>query len=237
MKFTIPASYYADAFAFMSDDPTRPYLHGLSLEPTGHVAATDGHILFAAAIPADRRHNLPAAAVIIPRDKKLAAACKAKGREISTRFLVIDRPDTESMRVTLRIVYASEPADACQADADILFTLETSLVDGTFPDWRRFIPKPDATGHACPAFDASLVAKLGTAAAAKQMVRIVPSVDETTPCFVDLGRDDAFAVIMPCRMRPLIKDDAKNEYAATPSVPSWATLQPVTEDLTAQAAD
>ncbi len=220
MKTVIPASYYADAFEFMSDEQTRYYLCGLSIESTGHLAATDGHILFAAhPASGDCAAIFPDSNIIAPRDKSLLKHCRAAKREVSGRYLVIDRPDPASFRATLRVVLAGDPAGATHADATVVFTLETNLIDGTFPEWRKVLPAmPDEPPAAHPAFDARRLAKLGTAARQGknnvQAFRIIPGADEISPCWVDLGRPDAFAIIMPCRW-------GDKSLAPMPKLPAW----------------
>ncbi|MER8394106.1 hypothetical protein NKH10_19640 [Mesorhizobium sp. M1340] len=108
---------------FVSTEETRYYLNGVAFEfgynDDGMVraVATDGHRL-------GSRQTTPAgklaerAAVIIPRAAIKAVAGLAAGKEVT---LSVD--DTR--------------AELTFGD----FTIRTKLIDGTFPDWRRVVPR------------------------------------------------------------------------------------------------
>ena len=231
-RIVIPAKAYRDACVFASQEETRYYLQGCVLEPTGHVVATDGRAMFCSWVHADMRANLPAESIIIPFDKKLWAACKPAKRDIYGRWLVIDRG--ADLNVTIRV--ACGKLDDMQAPE---FTLETKLIDGTFPDWRRVVPKvPTEKLALAPAYNPEFMARF---AQVGDYVRPIPTLDESAPMYIDLGRDDAFGVLMPRgakqdRETPKEKGRIAGSYVL-PTMPDWFTgkvqAQPVAQEQVA----
>ena len=131
MRIELPAKYLEAALAAVSKDETRYYLRGVFVDPRGFIAATNGHIAFAAKCPSAKDctgfnalPNNPGTldGIIIPQDT-VAGAIKGKGGDV-----VLER------------------------DTNGLFWLSCGNVrihfvpiDGSFPDWQRVIPEQPET--------------------------------------------------------------------------------------------
>lgn len=132
----VAAEFIEAALCAVSKEETRHYLKGVFLDARGFIAATNGHIAFAARCndafklsdcrPAydSAGHCLPG--VIVPSEA-LAQAIKAAGRSKGL-FVVFER-DAQGL---WWILYGN---------ARIHF----EPVDGTFPDWQRIIPTAPET--------------------------------------------------------------------------------------------
>ena len=205
MKTAILASYYVDAMNFASTEETRFYLRGALLEPGGLIVATDGHTMFAANAAHDPdafRSELPEDR-IIPFHKPLLAACKAKSKSKLPRFLVIEHGPAGSLSFTARVISGNLEDVLAPTPVAVEFTWEGCFIDGTFPDWRRVLPvMPDEPCTETPAFNARYLARFsevaGNAGKYGGAIRVVPT-GKGTPALVDLGREDAFGVIIPFR--------------------------------------
>ena len=131
ISITIASEYIDAAMAAVSKEETRYYLKGVFIDARGYIAATNGHIAFAARcaeacafaetfITVGGSNAL--AGVLVP-DTAITQAAKGKGP-----YYTIDR------------------------DAGGLYWLQRGAVrvhfvpvDGSFPDWTRIIPEtPDA---------------------------------------------------------------------------------------------
>jgi hypothetical protein len=151
---TAQAEFIEAAMCAVSKEETRYYLKGVFLDARGFIAATNGHMAFAArcsdahklidCVPAYAPDALPG--VIVP-DTAIAQAIKAAGRSKGLTM--------EFSRDTIGqwwIVYGN---------ARVNFT----PIDGTFPDWQRIIPCAPETltpGH----YDPLYIGKLGDMAKA-----------------------------------------------------------------------
>lgn len=146
---SLAALLNACAFA-MANDAARPYLNGLYLFAgtigNGKASklcgiATDGHKLSAREVNADLPEDFPA---VIATRKAVNILGKMVGGWDEVALEVSDT----------RLVAAFGPT-----------RLTSKLVEGTFPDWRRVIPKVEP----CLSFDsATLAGAIGTAFAAVQ---------------------------------------------------------------------
>lgn len=144
-----PAEYINAALCAVSKEETRYYLRGVFLDARGFIAATNGHIAFAArctdaACLADTAFDLPGSlpGVIVP-DAALKAVAKGKAA-----IVTIER------------------------DANGLWWLERGAIrmhfvpiDGSFPDWTRIIPETPETETAAH-YQPQYVAAMGAMAAA-----------------------------------------------------------------------
>jgi len=218
-KYAFPASYYRDAFPFSSDDATRPRQIGVLYDAGGTIVATDGHTLLAAKPDAVDR-VAPPRDVIIPAHKALFAACKAEKREWP-KYVVIDQTNPTSRAVTIDVVHAQTAADAVEPEARSMFTLRTELLDEDFVHWRVVVPVMPEQAPACaPTYNSRYLTRFG-GVARNGVLRVVPTRDERTAAFVDLGRDDAFGIIMPMYYATP-EGAAAGASKPLPAVPAWA---------------
>lgn len=150
MTVTVPAAFIDAAMCAVSKEETRHYLKGVFLDARGFIAATNGHMAFAARVndtiklidvrPAyDSAGNcLPG--LIVP-DTAIAQASKAAGRAKGLDYVF--------ERDTLGQWFIQYGA------ARVHFT----PVDGSFPDWTRIISAaPDTliAAHYQPQYIAAL---------------------------------------------------------------------------------
>lgn len=137
----------------MSTESTRYYLNGIFLEratdpdgnPTLRGVATDGHRLMVSEVPmpgGEGPEGMPG--VIVPRG---SVALIRRMLDDSSPEVVVELSDTR-LRVTAGPL-----------------TLTTKLVDGTYPDYRKIIPRtpdrPNAVLHATRKALAAAVARVG----------------------------------------------------------------------------
>jgi hypothetical protein len=212
------ANLFRLAFTCASGEESRYYLRGVFVEPHAQsgvtLTATDGHRLICIR---DEHGHADESAII-----KLGDAlkqCKAKpGR---TRSIVI-KTDEDSA-----LIY--EEVDNTSGSFSIATAYNVRL-DGTFPDYRRVVPKAFSDKGA-PGFAGRLLSSFGEIAddlalhmglkANKRSndcyspVRILAQdcdKPEGAPALVQFARCDfAFGILMPVR----IADDVK------PAVPGW----------------
>lgn len=225
-RIAFRAAYYLEAIPLASTEAVRYYLHGAHLSGDGVLAATDGHAMIVAHVshvPGDA--IIPAGTdCIIPANADLVKHSREKNRDPHPRFLVMTPGD--GLRVTIRVVFAPDARGALEAvDAgNACFTLETAFVDGTFPAYRKVIPAWPATVPAsAPFFATKLLARFDAAAAGAGReksggagaVRILATGGGDGAAIVDLGRPDAFGVIMPVRAPSGHKPDK------VPPHPAW----------------
>jgi DNA polymerase-3 subunit beta len=128
-QISIPAAFIDAAMCAVSKEETRYYLKGVFLDARGFIAATNGHMAFAArcndayklagVMPTYPSDALPG--VIVPSDA-IRQAGKAAGRSKGLCY-VVER-DAQGL---WWILYGN---------ARIHF----APVDGSFPDWARIIP-------------------------------------------------------------------------------------------------
>lgn len=144
-RVTLPLAAYREMAAFVSTEQTRYYLNGVCIEtPSGVAVATDGHMLAARRVdPAEFLAADAAGDWIVPVVPAVARAKAPAGflRKLPL-WLVIDRPDNERFAVTLHVVAAVTAADAAELPrAGIVAMAAAELVDGSFPEWRRVVPR------------------------------------------------------------------------------------------------
>jgi len=218
-KYAFAAQYYRDAFPFVSYDAMRPDIAGVLLAADGTIVATDGHTLLAMR-PGEAYYIAPPRDVIIPASRALFAACKAAPRE-ATKYVVIDQPDAAGRDVTIDVVHAATAADALEPAARSVFTLRTELLDEDFPPWRKVIPAVPEQARACaPTYNARHLTRFG-GVTRNDALRVIPTSDERAAAFVDLGRDDAFGILMPMYYATP-KGAAAGASKPLPAVPAWA---------------
>jgi len=151
ISITVAAEHLDAAMAAVSKEETRYYLRGVFIDARGFIAATNGHIAFAARCAAAKAFAdtfAPGcgtggnAGVLVP-EAALLQALKGKGDECT-----IER------------------------DAGGLYWLQRGAVrvhfvpvDGAFPDWTRVVPEAPETETAAH-FDPKYVAAMGKMAVA-----------------------------------------------------------------------
>lgn len=162
-----------------SKEETRYYLNGVYVE-TGETenlyVATDGHILICVRDTIKGNQTPLAHPVII--DRQSIDAIKVKRNDP-------ERDDFEAIGDVPKLVGS-------------LHMLPT--INGTFPDWRRILPSQPASnepGH----FNYDLLALIKKAS--KQLggqgAHVLHNGENAT--LVDLGIDNAFAIVMPMRVK------------------------------------
>ena len=145
ISITVASEYVDAAMAAVSKEETRYYLKGVYIDARGYIAATNGHIAFAARcteacafaetfVTVGGSNAL--AGVLVP-DSAIAQAAKGKG-----------------------------PYYTLERDANGLYWLQRGAVrvhfepvDGSFPDWTRIIPEmPEAlvAAHYQPQYVAAM---------------------------------------------------------------------------------
>lgn len=134
INIAVPAAFIDAALCAVSKEETRYYLKGVFIDARGFIAATNGHIAFAARCndafklqnvkPDAVSHALPG--LIVP-DTALRQANKAAGRAKGLCY-VIER-DANGL---WSILYGA---------ARVHF----EPVDGSFPDWTRIVPTAPET--------------------------------------------------------------------------------------------
>ena len=167
------------AAMFASKEETRYYLKGVAVQagPRGvYLVATDGHRMLAFRQSAD---DTPPVDIIIPAD--VIARIKPD-RHVEDATLTRDG-DTQ-----WRIDYCGT-------------AISFAPIDGTFPDWRRAVPK-ETTGEMAQ-FDPAYVgdfAKVAKALGANPRADVKIAHNGRGPALVTFGDDiDGFGVLVPTR--------------------------------------
>lgn len=214
-KIAFRAEYLSICAPCVSDEKTRYYLQGVSL--SGWIAAaTDGHVMILARLDSDPESVAiePAGSkpepIILPVSKDLLKHCRETRKDHGTRYVVVSRG--EGLKVAIRIVVSRSgkaAIDAADSGAAV-YTWETQLIDGTFPDYRAVLPRAETIPAVAPAFNLALLDKFSIAAGSGG-ARIVPTAADK-PAVVTFSRSDVFGVIMPTR---------SDDYGTPASPPAW----------------
>lgn len=149
ITLSVPAAYIDAALCAVSKEEARYYLKGVFIDARGFIAATNGHIAFAAKYPeaaaladvrpANVEHAQPG--IIVPTD---ALKLIAKGKS-----------DVVTLKRDNGQWWASRGALVTHFDP----------VDGAFPDWTRVIPEVPETETAAH-YQPQYVAAMGDMAKA-----------------------------------------------------------------------
>jgi hypothetical protein len=122
------ADFYRIAVAFVSTKGAHDYLQGVHVEPCAAggvlLVATDGHRL------------------ICIRDELGQADCSGIVK-LTPEVLKLCRSKSSEER---RCVQVDGEYASVVLGSDIIGTSKGALIDGTFPDWRRVVPKPLKAG-------------------------------------------------------------------------------------------
>lgn len=149
-RFAVCAARAAAIFAFVSNEETRPYLQGINIErgPDGGaiLTATDGHAL---ASWYDRAGYVDGEPIVSLRS--VAKLCKpSKNDRFKTWLVGVDK------RVAVIVCPAAleaEQALVCfeSEQCEMLGGASSdAVIDGTFPDWRRVLPRERFTNDHQP---------------------------------------------------------------------------------------
>ena len=183
----INANLFARVAVAQSTDPARYYLQGVCIQPHPRgegvtLTATDGHCLLTAHDPKADPATLPAGGVIVNLGKDGLKAAR-KGETV-----LID------------------PATGDASVDNAWRSASTTIVDGSFPEWRRILPQGDqvATGAA---FDVKILSRLGDALCDWRKSShglTMRGADDASPHIIACDSPDAaiFAVCMPIRVTP-----------------------------------
>ena len=198
MSFTIDLRAIKAAALAMSREQTRYYLCGvcMDIDPAhGAIAvATDGHRLIAC----------------------LAAGASALPAMDAARAIIIPADTVKRLKITRKVFNRAELRDNGDGTWSILHGSEIHSfrpVDGTFPEWRRVLPRhsdPGARAH----FNPDYLADFKTAAAVYD-TGAEPSVIEAggAPAWVRFPEHiPAIGVVMPKR----------HGFASHMEAPAWA---------------
>lgn len=132
--FLLPADCLVAAYAATSKEETRYYLNGVYCEKTDtgklHLTATDGHVLLHCS-------DLPNVAFIGPESfiLKCDVSDKAFKAKVERKLWVHGDMETGLLQMV------SERKDPLDTNWRRVGVLEFEKIDGTFPDYRRVMPK------------------------------------------------------------------------------------------------
>jgi hypothetical protein len=207
------ANLFRIVHAFVSDEETRYYLRGVYIEPckAGGVTmtATDGQVLLSIH---DAQGHADAPATVGHMDATILKACRVPAKE-GWRELIVGDDGLASIK---RYVYARDWRDNNETEAGAIAAGNSHdcRVKGTFPDWRRVVPRRPLTERdkrlaggetAHPGwFRPALLARFCTAAKElpddnnRPYLRIVET-DSNTVALVLFTVTYAFGAIMPYR--------------------------------------
>ena len=190
----INTNLFARVAVAQSSEATRYYLKGVCIQPHPRgegvtLTATDGHCLLTAHDPKADPATLPAAGIIVSLGKDGLKAAR-KGQTVT-----ID-PVAGGAHI-------HHPQQGC-----IWRSAASTLVDGSYPDWRRILPQGDmvATGAT---FDAKILSRLGDALCDWRKFShglTMRGADDASPHIIACDSPDAaiFAVCMPIRATPTV---------------------------------
>lgn len=194
MSFNVNASLFRIAHMAVSTEETRYYLKGVYIEPYAPggvtLTATNGHML----LTIHDESGSCDAPVIVSLGKSALTECKTPRKEKGDRRLTGDA--------------ASEPAQIIRSNMEgspleLVAVAPQWHVDGTFPDWRRVVPR-DASPGVSAAFDPVYIRRFADIAEAldangKTAVRIAGA-DNASPALVQFeGVPYAVGALMPMR--------------------------------------
>jgi hypothetical protein len=203
IQISVPVDYIEAALQCVSKEGTRYYLQGVFLDARGFVAATNGHMAFAALCAAASQLSdcTPSyggggalAGVIVPHDA-ITQAIKAAGR-VKGLCIVFERDQQGQWW----ILYGN---------ARVAF----APIDGSFPDWKRVVPEAPATLTAAH-YNPQYIAAIGNMAKAlndgKKAMTTAFCLHQAgeTPALVTFRNGDSgvmtdcVAVLMPIRSKP-----------------------------------
>lgn len=193
--FNVDANLFRLAYLATSTEKTRYYLAGVSIEahPGGGVllTATDGHQMLCIY---DATGTIDGSPVIVRLEKAQLTACKPHSHDAVHN--VEHKPPGRRLTAGL----AASLATVMQADGKQIAIQADWCIDGTFPDWRRVVPRniPDVSAPVCFAgamFDTFEAVSRGLG---RGGVISIAADGPGNPALIRFPKDNrAFGVLMP----------------------------------------
>jgi hypothetical protein len=188
--FNVNADFFRAASLFQSTEETRYYLRGVLIQPHAVkgalLVATDGYRM----ICIHDETGTCDKPVIVKLDKAALKATKQDRRETAPRRIAGD--DTNAPAWVIAGV-----------DAEQLHMVKAWWIDGTFPDWRRVMPRIEGNApQVCDSYNTGYMGALADAyrelTGEKEAVISIRSSHIGGPALVRWRNvENAFAVIMP----------------------------------------
>lgn len=212
------ADLFRIAYTCVSTEETRYYLGGVFMTPAKNggalMVSTDGHRM---AVIHDEDAIAPEGGVIVKAYKPALTLMK-RGKRMIKRL--VSAGGDKIATATDGMVWQASLTDITDGDPVESFAGAAMLmpIDGSFPDWRRVVPRIDGEAKSIPTFNAGLVGgfvDMANDLAKLRQQRTAPisikAADASSPALVGLGDPRAFGVLMP--LRP--------ERGEEPALPSW----------------
>jgi hypothetical protein len=213
MKAAFPARYYVEACPF-TPPADSPLLRCVHFDTDGSIVAIDGHIGFFAHPPVYEGQCIAPAdtPINIPIDANLLGNCRPGKKEHFERYITLERGN-DAKRLTIQVILADSASTAVSMPATsdfIVSTWTTTISDNKYPAWRNLMPRPPTSPpERAPSFDFDLLKRFShtirpynprhptPAKVNSRPITLLPTADETI--WLDLGREDAFGLLMPVR--------------------------------------
>lgn len=197
----VDAQLFRAASNFVSTETTRYYLNGVFIEKhkDGGVTmtSTDGHRMFCVYDP-DAFMDYEGG-FIAKLDKAALNACKPGRYDSFGRCIMFDYDGNAEIGIRQQ----SDDVDIAPKPIHKSYDV---LIDGTFPDWRRIVPKFEEGQEvgAVGCFNADYVGSFGKIYAdlgqsKKNSIQIVQDEPHNPALIRFYGLDNAFGVLMPMR--------------------------------------
>ena len=211
-KITVSANLFCRAALCQSTEETRYRLKGVHVEPCAAggalLVATDNHKLIALRDKDAAIDGKPAGddkGWIVSADKDALKAMKSPKPYGGVRLVQIDGDQ-------LRVIHR----EGTRPDVTVYIQAASCLVDGTYPDWRRVVPRDVVKTPSPGSFDNRVLATLAEALSdgGKNRPLTLFGVDDASPALAYGGATlDGFGIAMPLR----------SDYRTEPELPAWIT--------------
>lgn len=193
MKLSIKAAYIGACLPAVSTESTRYYLNGVHIAPAPNgegviCVATDGHRMIFARDP-DATFEGEPEILSIPKD--------------AVKYLKDTKSRSPRLEITGKNAVIVGGENACD---ETLYQWQAQFIDGTFPDWRRVIPRVANDQRGWGNYNAAYLgdfckvfAAFGEGGRNGNSLGVFAQ-DEQSPAIVKFGLvQDVFAVLMPMR--------------------------------------
>ncbi|WPZ36723.1 hypothetical protein T8K17_11310 [Thalassobaculum sp. OXR-137] len=193
--FSAEYAYHLHKAGFVSTEQTRYYLQGVCVEkaqtrPGCYLVATDGHRM---GVFYDATAHTDQSGIIVSLNKTGLAACKPGRHDMDGRMVVVEGSTVA--------IHDRTAGDAAASAPSPLAINCGSVIDGTFPDWRRVVPFKPQTIHAHKSYNPAYLAAFNF----KPFSGATPALtieqgDHRDPAVVrNTAFPDFLAVLMPMR--------------------------------------